>query len=215
MEREMNNTTQQDQQNQDQLALTRDALLQHIAASQIAPDHLQQQASRFQRVTEWEELLLAAMDPEEGWLRAFVAIHRPEGYSGLYRRHGSIEYVRFFIDWQDGTGYRPIGLAHFKVCDQADEPERATQPRIRRLSVPFDAGRYWGCVLDGLRPQVKAVLSWHRVPELDEDYVPIFGNAIESRICAENDESLSELVPFLCPGTTPADARADISRHCH
>ncbi len=211
----MNETTTQEDMGQDQLALTRDALLQHIAASQIAPDYLMQQASRYQEVTEWEELLLAAMDPEAGWLRAFVAIHRPVGYSGLYRRHGSIEYVRFFIDWQDGTGYRPIGLAHFKVCDQPDEGDDKEQPRVRRLSVPFDAGRYWGCVLDGLRPKVKAVLSWHRVPELDDGYVPIFGNAIESRICAENEEALSELVPFLCTGVARADARPLASDQCH
>jgi hypothetical protein len=211
----MNEDNIQEEKNLDQLALTRDALLQHIAASQIAPDHLLQQANRYQGVTEWEELLLAAMDPEVGWLRAFVAIHRPMGYSGLYRRHGSIEYVRFFIDWQDGTGYRPVGLAHFKVCDRSDDPDDQLQPWVRRLSVPFDGERYWGCVLDGLRPQVKAVLSWHQVPELDAGYVPMFGNAIESRICAEHGESLSELVPFLRPGATGDDARIPASGQCH
>jgi hypothetical protein len=212
----MNETNiEQEVKSVDQLALTRGALLQHIAAGQIAPDYLQQQANRYQGVTEWEELLLAAMDPEAGWLRAFVAIHRPVGYSGLFRQHGSIEYVRFFIDWQDGTGYRPVSLAHFKVCDQADEVDDKGQPRIKRLSVPFDAGRYWGCVLDGLRPKVKAVLSWHRVPELDAGYVPIFGNVVESRICAENEDSLSELVPFLCPAVTGDKARFRTDKHCH
>jgi len=207
----MNETPLQEEKNLDQLALTRGALLQHMAASQIAPDYLLRHASQYQGVTEWEELLLAAMDPEAGWLRAFVAIHRPIGYSGFYRRHGSIEYVRFFIDWQDGAGYRPVGLAHFKVCDQAEEVEAKAPPRVRRLSVPFDAERYWGCVLDGLRPQVKAVLSWHQVPELDAGYVPMFGNAIESRICAENDESMSELVPFLFSGAVQADALPSVS----
>ena len=209
------NNTHHEVKGADQLALTRGALLQHIAASQIAPGYLQEQASRYQGVTEWEELVLAAMDPEAGWLRAFVAIHRPVGYSGLFRQHGSIEYVRFFIDWQDGTGYRPVSLAHFKVCDQPDEAEDQGQPRIRRLSVPFDAGRYWGCVLDGQRPQVKAVLSWHQVPELDAGYVPIFGNAVESRICAENDESLSELVPFLYPSAGPRDSLIQTNTQCH
>ena len=212
----MNATNQhQDATGAEQLALTRGALLQHIAASQIAPGYLQEQANRYQGVTEWEELVLAAMDPEAGWLRAYVAIHRPVGYSGLFRQHGSIEYVRFFIDWQDGTGYRPVSLAHFKVCDQPDEADDTGQPRIKRLSVPFDTERYWGCVLDGQRPQVKAVLSWHRVPELDAGYVPIFGNAVESRICAENEESLSELVPFLHPGAKRNDAQSQTSRQCH
>jgi hypothetical protein len=211
----MNHNKMQDEMSMDQLVLTRAALLQHIASSQIAPDHLMQHASRYRAVTDWEELLLAIMDPEAGWLRAFVAIHRPEGYSGLYRRHGSIEYVRFFIDWQDGTGYRPVSLAHFKVCDLPGELDETGHSRIRRLSVPFDSERYWGCILDGLRPKVKAVLSWQWVPELHDGYLPIFGNSIESRICSDDEESLSELLPFLSARGGREEARQRAGDQCH
>ncbi len=176
----------------DHLELTRGALLQHIASSQIVPDHLMQHARRYQMVTQWEELLCATFDPERGWVRALVMIHRPEGYSGLYRRHGSIEYVRFFLDWQDGAGYQPISLAHFKVCDQPQNLAEPDSPRYRRLSAPFDRDRYWGCVMSGLHPKVKAVLSWHQVPELDPDFIPLFGNAIESQICDDAEHPLIE-----------------------
>ncbi len=176
----------------DQLELTRGALLQHIGSSQIVPDYLMQHARRYQMVTQWEELLCATFDPEQGWVRALVIIHQPDGYSGLYRRHGSIEYVRFFLDWQDGAGYQPIGLTHFKVCDQPQHETDPDRPRYRRLSAPFDRDRYLGCVMSGLHPRVKAVLSWHQVPELDPDFIPLFGNAIESQICDDAEHPLIE-----------------------
>jgi hypothetical protein len=177
---------------EEQLELTRGALLQHIAPSQIVPDYLMRHARHYQMVTQWEELLCATFDADAGWVRALVMIHRPEGYSGLFRRHASIEYVRFFLDWQDGAGYQPIGLAHFKVCDQRQGTEGDARPRYRRLSVPFDSDRYLGCVMCGLHPKLKAVLSWHQVPELDPDYVPLFGNAIESQICDDAAHPLIE-----------------------
>jgi hypothetical protein len=178
----------------DQLELTRGALLQHIASNQIAPDYLMQHARRYQRVTQWEELLCATFDPEAGWVRALVMIHRHEGYSGLFRRHGSIEYVRFFLDWLDGAGYQPIGLTHFKVCDLRQDESDLERPRYRRLSAPFDRDRYLGCVMSGLHPKLKAVLSWHQVPELDPDYVPLFGNTIESQICDDSEHPLIDFI---------------------
>ncbi len=192
-EEAMTQTTSAVECDLDQLELTRGVLLQHIAAGQTVPEFLMEHSRRYQVVTHWEELLCATFDPEAGWLRALVAIHRPDGYSGLYRLHGSIEYVRFFIDWQDGAGFQPIGLAHFKVCDQREVAKQIGVTCYRRVSIPFDQDRYWGCVLNGLYPKVKAILSWHQVPELDADFMPQFGNVVESRVAVDSEESLIEL----------------------
>lgn len=178
----------------DTLELIRGALQRHIASSQIVPEHLMRHARRYRTVTQWEQLLCATFDPEAGWVRALVMIHRPEGYSGLFRRHASIEYVRFFIDWQDGAGYQPIGLNHFKVCDRRQEAEDLESPRYRRLSAPFDRDRYLGCVMSGIHPALKAVLSWHQVPALDPDYEPLFGNAVESQI---SDDAKRPLIDYI------------------
>jgi hypothetical protein len=190
----------------DQLIMTRGMLLQHIAANQIAPDYLLRYASRYRAVTDWEELILAAIDPDAGRLRAIIAIHQPEGYSGLYRRHGSIEYVRFFIDWDDGTGFHPISLAHFKVCDRRQDEEAREHSRYRRVFAPFDQERYWASVMNGMRPKVKAVLSWHRVPTLDPYDMPLFGNALESKIRVESEQQLIDLIPSVQGGFTQTAA---------
>jgi hypothetical protein len=196
----------------DQLIITRGMLLQHIAANQIPPQYLMKHASRYQAVIEWEELILAAIDPEAGRLRAIVVIHRPDGYSGLYRRHGSIEYVRFFIDWGTNDGFEPISLAHFKICDHPDDVEEREQPRFRRVFASFDQERYWGSMLSGQHPKVKAVLSWHRVPEMDPDFVPLFGNAVESKICIDSEQALIDLIPTVQGGALPhvSEDRADL-----
>lgn len=177
-----------------QLAMIRSAFLQHLAASQLAPDRLLRYANRFSEITHWEELICAAIDPDKGRLMALVGVHRPGGYSGLLRRHGSIEYVRFFIDWEDGEGYQPVSLGHFKVCDQLQEGKENPQPRYWRVSTAFDQERYWGCMLNGVRPKMKAVLSWNQVPELNHDYMPLFGNAVESQICIKSEKALLRLV---------------------
>jgi hypothetical protein len=177
-----------------QQAMIRGAMLQYLAASQLAPEELLELAHNYATVIHWEELLCAAIDAEAGHLLAVVGIHRPNGYSGLFRRHGSIEYVRFFIDWEDGRGYRPVSLAHFKVCDRPPETIDMDRSRYWRVTTLFNRERYWGCVINGRQPKVKAVLSWNFVPQLDPGFTPLFGNSVESTICIESGRELMQLI---------------------
>jgi len=169
-----------------QLTMTRGILLQHLSASHVAPGQLLQLLNNQSGITHWEELLGAAFDPEKGRLMALIGIHRPRGYSGLFRRHGSIEYVRFFIDWEDGRGYRPTGLTHFRICDRPEEPHSIAQSRYWRVSTPFERERYWGRIMNGVQPKLKAVLSWHWVPDLDHQFIPQFGNVVETSSAIDN-----------------------------
>ncbi|MEJ2694173.1 MAG: hypothetical protein P8166_14315 [Candidatus Thiodiazotropha sp.] len=177
-----------------QLTMIRGVYLQHLAASLLTPENLLEFTHRYSEVTHWEELLTAAIDPDGGRLMALVAVNQPGGYSGLFRRHGSIEYVRFFIDWEDGDGYQPVSLGHFKVCDQSSEEAESHRPRYWQVSTSFDQERYWGCMLNGVRPRMRATLSWNQVPELDSAYLPLFGNAVESKICVKSEKALMRLV---------------------
>ena len=207
----MTQTTKQDGYGFHQLAMIRGGFLQHLAASQITPENLLRFASHYSEITHWEELLCAAIDPDGGRLTALIGVHRLGGYSGLFRRHGSIEYIRFFLDWGDGDGYQPIGLVHFKVCDLPSDAEEDKGSRYWRVSTAFDPDRYWGCVINGMQPKVKAVLSWHQVPDLDHEFTPLFGNLVESDICVESDKALMRLA-----GAHPLDvygiAGSDSSR---
>ncbi len=180
------NETTRDNFDFHQLTMTRGILLQHLSASHVAPVQLLQMLNSQSTITHWEELLGAAFDPERGRLMALVGVHRPRGYSGLFRRHGSIEYVRFFIDWEDGLGYRPAGMTHFRICDRPEEAQAISQPRYWRVSTPFERERYWSRILKGVQPKLKAVLSWHWVPDLDHGFVPQFGNTVETTSVVEN-----------------------------
>ncbi len=195
-----------------QLTMTRGILLQHLSASHVAPGQLLSMLNNQLTITHWEELLGAAFDPEKGRLMALVGIHRPRGYSGHFRRYGSIEYVRFFIDWEDGRGYRPAGLTHFKISDRAEEALSHAQSRYWRVSTPFERERYWGRVMNGVQPKLKAVLSWHWVPDLDPQFIPHFGNVVETTSAIENgygwmnmgqefrEDSVVEELPVYAPG---------------
>ncbi|MCU7853558.1 MAG: hypothetical protein KZQ80_15240 [Candidatus Thiodiazotropha sp. (ex Monitilora ramsayi)] len=175
------------------LIQTRSVFLDHLLVGQIAPGEALKNTAGHAEVTYWEELLCAVINPDAGRLMAVVDIHQPSGYSGLLRRHGSIEYVRFFIDWGAGEGYESVSLTHFKVSDLPPDMEKRQYPIRQTVSVRFDENRYWGCVLDGIQPKVRAVLSWNQVPEIHPSFTPLFGNAVESRICVKSEEEMKLL----------------------
>ena len=176
-----------------ELAVTRSQLLEHLFEGQVVPDELQKSARNYASVTHWEELKCAVFNPKAGRLMAVVGIHRPNGYSGLFRRHGSKEFVRFFIDWGRGDGYQAVNLNHFKVCDAPSGSDPDRYPYYKLLSSRFDENRFWECVLDGIQPKVRAVLSWHQVPPKTAAFTPVFGNVIESRIRVDSIKDVTAL----------------------
>jgi hypothetical protein len=186
-------TTPSDEYGIHQLVLTRGVLLEHLFSSQIAPQDVLKKSRGYTAVTHWEELLCAVISPEAGRLMAVVTIHQPDGYSGIIRCHGSIEYVRFFIDWEDGEGCLPVSLAHFRVSDLSPAAEDTQNPRYWLVSSTFDRDRYWGCVMSGKRPKVKAVLSWNQVPGLDPSFTPLFGNVVESNVSVDSEREMMDL----------------------
>jgi hypothetical protein len=175
-----------------ELVLMRSVFLAHLFAGKVPPGDILRYARRFSEVTRWEELLCAAIYPKESKLVAIVNRRQTDGYSGILRRHGSIEYVRFFIDWGDRRGFRALGLSHFKVCDAALDEGQDRYPFCHLVSLDFDVDRYWDAVVDGYQPKIRAVLSWNQVPEMDAEFVPVFGNRVDSRIRVESERELME-----------------------
>ena len=173
-----------------ELMLTRNVLLAHLFAGKVPPGDILRHARRYSAVTYWEELLCAAIYPKANQLIAIVSRRQLDGYSGVLRRHGSIEYVRFFIDWGDRKGFQALGLSHFKVCDAADDEDKSRYPFCHLVTTEFDAERYWNSLMKGLQPKVRAILSWNQVPELDADFTPVFGNRVDSQISVDSQKEL-------------------------
>lgn len=174
----------------DELILARSVLLDHLPAGRVPPGDVLRIVHRYSEVTFWEKLLCAAINPRAGKLIAVVSRHRADGYSGILRRHGSIQYIRFFIDWGDPQGFKALGLTHFKVCDAAQDENHDQYPLCHLVSIDFNADRYWDSVMQGFRPKIRVVLSWNQVPELDPKYIPVFGNRVDSQIRVESDKEL-------------------------
>lgn len=176
-----------------ELILTRNVLLANLFAGKLAPREVLRVARRYSTVTHWEELLCVAFNPTDSRLMAVVSIRQSDGYSGILRRHGSIEYVRFFIDWGDGEGLQTAGLSHFKVCDAIDEGIKRQLPVYHLVSCGFEIARYRRAIRHGAQPKVRAVLSWNQVPGQDAEFIPVFGNQVDSQISIDSDQELTSL----------------------
>src|SRR5262245_44009567 len=94
--------------------------------------------------THWEQLECVGYNPETSTLEATLQIKLATGYSGgLCPPGGSTEYVRFFIDWDDGLGWTDVGLSSVQVHDIPDTPPGPQHPLryLVQLDLNADAHR--------------------------------------------------------------------------
>src|ERR1044071_3964527 len=66
-----------------------------------------------QGIKHWEELTCAGYNPTFKRLEAVVNVKQATGYNGNLCSNGSLEYVRFFMDFHDGAGFRDMGYTSF------------------------------------------------------------------------------------------------------
>ncbi|MGB5516412.1 MAG: hypothetical protein WBP36_18000 [Thermoanaerobaculia bacterium] len=138
--------------------------------------------------TKYEQLDCLGFYPEVDLLEAILQVKLPYGYNGTLCTKGSLEYVRFFVDW-DGDGdfddpSEDVGLASVNVHDIADAGGpclEATKPLSYALSVKLDPSREY-CKTPKL-VKVRAILSWETPPTPgDPNYPVVWGNVLEGWI---------------------------------
>src|SRR5215470_9410096 len=79
--------------------------------------------------TSYEEITCVGYNLDKLQLEATVQIKRPTGYGGDLCSDGTIEYVRFFLDY--GAGFEDQGVMGFNVHDipnSTDCAKDATKP---------------------------------------------------------------------------------------
>ncbi len=132
--------------------------------------------------TTYEEIGCVAYSPELDRLEATIVVKQPGGYSGGPCSTGSVEHVRFFVDF--GSGWVDAGVAATRVYDLATRRDCAGDPDHPYVHVV-------GVVLTPLRkfcatpvlPRVRAILSWQVEPTAgDPNYIPIWGEVQEDHI---------------------------------
>jgi len=132
--------------------------------------------------TRYEEIGCVAYSPELDRLEATIVIKQPAGYGSGPCGQGSVEHVRFFVDF--GSGWVDAGVAATRVHDLPLGHDCADQPDHPYTHVV-------GVVLTPLRkfcaspvlPRVRAILSWQDEPTAgDPNYIPVWGEVQDDHI---------------------------------
>ncbi len=158
-------------------------------------------------ITYWEEVTCLGYQPDLGQLEAVVSVKRSNGYNGGLCTNGSTEYLRFFIDWNDGTGFHDVGLTSFKAFDISDNPPGPQHPIKYMVYLTLDDRIRRKCCFSPVLPRVRAILSWQVVPSINPNQIPHYGNRIDasiqirpkpkSLICILKPPVLKEMAPIL------------------
>lgn len=168
-----------------QLQKTRKTLLANLYTKQVL---------LIQGNTYWEEVTCVGFNPRMVQLEAVVSIKHETGYSGNLCSSGSTEYVRFFVDWGDGTGFQNVGHTSFKVYDISEIPPGPQHPLKYMVYLPLDEHNFRKCCDKAVIPKVRAVLSWNQIPSLNPGDIPHFGNRLDANIQIQPKNTLACLI---------------------
>jgi len=132
--------------------------------------------------TTYEQLDCVGLDPvSQENLVGILEIKRPYGYSGGQCDAGSQEYVAFWVDWEDGSGWNWVGTAQVNVHDFGTIPSDGLAYAVAQ-PINLVAHRK-PCEEGAVTARVRAILSWSTPPpSWDPDYTPTWGNRVETRI---------------------------------
>jgi len=131
-----------------------------------------------QSITFWEELTCVGYNPKEKRLEGIVSIKQDSGYTGTLCTAASKEYVRFFVDFKDGSGFQDMGYTSFKACDISDVPPGPQHPLMymTQLSINDEKYRKFLDCSKAVIPTVRGILSWNVIPPSNPNYIPYYGN---------------------------------------
>jgi hypothetical protein len=138
--------------------------------------------------TDFEELNCIGLQPSTSidHLVGILKVKKPLGYYGGLCSHGSIEYVRFYMDF--GTGWQDMGLSSVRVFDIAQLPGKGLDYAV---FLPVDLSKHRKpCQSGPVMAKMRAILSWNVAPPQNTpSFKPLWGNA-------------EDTVVLLAPGTT-------------
>ena len=143
--------------------------------------------------TSFEELDCIGYDPIDDVLVGLFTVKRTDGYSGGACTNGSLEYVRFWIDWGDGSGWQLAGTSTVRVHDYNTMPAGGLKYAV--YQPVSTSARRKDCIDGPVQPKVRAILSWQSVPATP-DTVPAWGNRVETHIQLDPG-SVSSLRPVV------------------
>ncbi|MEM4309524.1 MAG: helix-hairpin-helix domain-containing protein [Candidatus Nitrosocaldus sp.] len=131
--------------------------------------------------TTYEEITCVGLDTNEDALVSVVRIKMPYGYSGNLCTKGSMEYISFWIDWLDGSGWTYAGTTAVNVHDISSIPKDGLYYSVY---LPVDLStRRQPCGQGPKMARVRAILSWNVMPPAnDPNWNPVWGNRMDTHV---------------------------------
>jgi hypothetical protein len=129
---------------------------------------------------DYEELECLGLDYNTESLVATIKIKKKNGFLGDLCDRGSLEYVSFWIDWNDKCQWQYLNTVQLKVHDI---PEMKTDHLCYTISLPLNATQYRKICADPNVIRARAVLSWNTPPSTtDPDRLEFYGNRVDSHV---------------------------------
>ncbi len=141
--------------------------------------------------TKYEEIKCVGFNPDSEMLEAVVYVNKTYGYSGDICTDGSLEYVRFYLSYDDGVTWKDQGMVSFAVYDvPGPKPlEYAATLWIDPKNKP--------CKIENL-PKVRAILSWNDPPTPNTpDFIPPWGNVKDANIQIDGWKGKVAMIDFV------------------
>jgi hypothetical protein len=125
----------------------------------------------------YEEIECVSYNPQNQQLRAVIKMKQAAGYGGNVCSDGSIEYVRFFVDYNNDGNWVDEGLATTNLHSLGFKEDLCYGVNLR---ITPDKRRL--CT-EAVLPKVRAILSWNQEPTPgDPNYQPYWGDIREAYI---------------------------------
>jgi hypothetical protein len=133
-------------------------------------------------LSSYEELTAVGYNPDTRNLEATISLKQTLGYMGTLCSKGSIEYVRFFLDY--GEGWQDQGLVAVNVHDIPVEKDcEGEENKPLSYTVTLAIQPQMKNCQQAVLPKVRALLSWNVIPDPgNPDFPVVWGNRLETHI---------------------------------
>ena len=127
----------------------------------------------------YEEIGCVGYHPQLERLHTVIYVKQSNGYGGGICSRGTLEYVRFFLSFDNGATWQDQGLSSFTAYDVPENNGRLEYAVTRRINPPRKF-----CFQDNLI-LCRAILSWDVPPPPDPNFKPVWGDIHNTHIEVE------------------------------
>lgn len=126
--------------------------------------------------TQYEEIVCVGFQPGLSQLEAVVHVYKSTGYGGSLCSGGSVEYVRFYLSYDNGATWVDQGLTQFNAYNFGHERHLEYA-----VALPASPPKKF-CTKENVI-RARAILSWNVPPPANTpNFVPVWGNVRDANI---------------------------------